>query len=224
MIRIGNVYYFEEKGMIKLGNISLRLSDFPYYLSKFLNYENWGLNTKKREIQGKQLIAADFAKQHLIEFIRNVCKWGNYAGIGGRILKQNDFGFIRASFIEAWRSLNLREPDVLEALIRINRIKHLGTPSFASKHLRFLNPKVCPVLDKKIWRGVNIYPFSPQGYNQFSGDCRHVASILEEKYIINPTARDSGEWFAADVEMAILSYLWPPESRSARVRCRGTNC
>ena len=76
--------------MIKLGNISLRLSDFPYYLNKFLNYRNWGPDTKKREIQGRQLIAVDFAEQYLIDFIREVCRWGNYAGIGGRILKQNE--------------------------------------------------------------------------------------------------------------------------------------
>jgi hypothetical protein len=206
--------------MIRVGNISLRLSDFPYFLKCFL--DNWGSeDTKEREIQGNQLIAVDFMEQHLKNFIREVCRWGNYAGIAGRIINQNDIGKIRSCFIGAWKALNSDNPDVKGAIIRINAIKNLGTPSFASKHLRFLRPQVCPVLDSIIWQGIEKYSFNPKGYEQFSNDCLEIADILKRNGLVNPMERESGKWFAADVEMAIFEYLRSKSGSSlSKIHCR----
>ena len=196
--------------IIKLGKISLSLSNFPYFLKRWL--DKWGSeDTKELEIQGINLIAVDFAEEDLRYFIRQVCRWGNYAGIGGRVLNQNKIDMIRTNFLEAWKALNLSPPNVRRALISINKIKNLGTPSFASKHLRFLMPQVCPVLDSIIWQGVGKYSFDPEGYAEFSRDCLEIASKLHKNLTINPRARETGMWFAADIEGAIFEYLQTKE-------------
>jgi hypothetical protein len=92
------------------------------------------------------------------------------------------------------------------ALHEINRIKHLGRSSFASKHLRFLRPDVCPILDSII-SGMLNYEFNARGYGQLSKDCLRVAKVLQAVGIPNPMHRDQGSWYAADVEMALFAYL-----------------
>lgn len=192
--------------IIRLGKISLRLSDFPNFLNSWL--VKWGAEeTEYLEMQGIHLTAFDFPEEDLKNFIKKVCRWGNYAGIGGRVLNQNDIGMIRENFISACKALNSKHPDIRKAISKINQIKNLGTPSFASKHLRMLQPQICPVLDSIIYKGIAKYPFDPEGYAQFSGDCLEIASNLQKNRIVNPRAREAGKWFAADVEGAIFEYL-----------------
>jgi hypothetical protein len=148
----------------------------------------------------------DFPEQQLKHFVRRVCTWGGYAGIGVRVLNQNPFTKIRAHFRNAVTYLKVDTPDVENALREINHIRGLGTPSFASKHLRFLKPEVCPVLDRIVSSRLR-YSFSPSGYNQLSEDCVKIARALLANQVYNPMIRHNGGWFAADVEMALFAYI-----------------
>jgi hypothetical protein len=94
-----------------------------------------------------RLRQADFPERDLEPFITAACNWGGYAGIGRRILNRNSLPALRDGLREANELLDKQTPDVEGALTRLNRLHSLGSPSFASKHLRFLRPDICPVLD-----------------------------------------------------------------------------
>jgi len=76
------------------------------------------------------LTNAGFPDQQLELFIRGVCSWGGYAGIAGRILKQNSLVDIRAQFVKAANYLVEVEPNPVCSLAAINQITQLRTPSF----------------------------------------------------------------------------------------------
>ena len=161
-----------------------------------------------RELEHKasDLRAAGFPEEQLASFIERVCRFGNFPGIAGKVLKNNKLPEIQRRFRRATDALNSDIPDVQGALREINQIKGLGRPSFASKHLRFLRPDVCPVLDSIISKNLG-YALDRHGYKQFSDDCLRIAETLEQHGVANPMDRESGKWFAADVEMALFTYL-----------------
>lgn len=158
------------------------------------------------EKEAAKLRAVDFSEELLKPFVRHVCIWGGYAGIGSRILKQNPFPKIQVQFRNAVKILESDSPSVGAALSEINRIRGLGTPSFASKHLRFLRPDLCPILDSIVATRLH-YRFGPDGYAQLAQDCLNIADTLQRDNIDNPMKREGGRWYAADVEMALFAHL-----------------
>ena len=180
----------------------LQPSDFTRLVKHHL--DEW-LGTGELEHEASRLRAAGFPEEQLASFIPRVCKWGNYPGIAGKVLKNNDLPMIRGQFIGATNALNSAIPDVQGALRKMKQIYGLGT-SFASKHLRFLRPDVCPVLDSIISNNLG-YASDEHGYKRFSDDCLRIAETLERHGVANPMDRESGKWFAADVEMALFTYL-----------------
>ncbi len=162
--------------------------------------------TATLERQAAELMAAAFPEVDLEQFIRKVCRWGGYAGIGARVIKDNQLHSIRAHFLAAIGHLVAAPPRLADALHEINLIRGLGTPSFASKHMRFLRPDICPILDD-INRQALQYAFTPEGYAELSGDCLYIAAKLLDRRIANPMNRANGRWFAADVEMATFAHL-----------------
>jgi len=170
-------------------------------------------DTRELEHEASDLRAAGFPEEELESFIQGVCKWGNFPAIAGRVLKNNDPLMIRDQFISATNALSSDTPDVQGALREIKQIYGLGT-SFASKHLRFLRPDVCPILDRTISKHLQ-YPLDEYGYKQFSDNCLRIAETLEQHGVVNPMDRESGKWFAADVEMALFQYLREPSSSIA---------
>ncbi len=74
--------------------------------------------------------------------------------------------------------------------------------SFASKHLRFLRPDICPVFDSYLHDALP-YTLDASGYSDFANDCAWLAHQLGANQIPNPRQRAGGVWFAADVEGAI---------------------
>jgi len=163
-------------------------------------------NTPNLELEGFRLKSADFDEQKLGLFIRHVCIWGGYAGIGGRIINQNSMAKISECFRSAMAKLEIDIPNISGALQEINYIRGLGTPSFASKHLRFLRPDICPILDSIISERLG-YSFDRYGYEELTSDCAKTAVLLQSSQIANPRHRDSNQWYVSDVEMAIFSYL-----------------
>jgi len=91
------------------------------------------------------------------------------------------------------------------ALEELNGLDGLGTPSFASKHLRFLRPLTCPVLDA-ILRDCLPYRFNPTGYAEFARDCTEVADALNARGVANPHPERPTRWFVADVEAALFAH------------------
>jgi len=99
--------------MINQGKISLKLSDFTDLVE--LHLRNW-IGTRDLERQAIKLSDIDFEEQQLIRFIRDVCIWGNYAGIAGRVIKQNDINMLREKFKDALNELDHKNPDVSNAI------------------------------------------------------------------------------------------------------------
>jgi hypothetical protein len=189
---------------ISFGQIDISLSEFAGLVERHLEAVS---NTVQLEADASSL-AGNMDAALLDSFIRGVCRWGGYPGIAGRILKQNDVGYLQDRFALALAALNSVGPDAdraRDALVALNGIKGLGTPSFASKHLRFLNPRICPVLDRVIHRNCG-YTFGPNGYSAYAKDCAAVAATLDAAGIPDPFPGRSG-WFAADVDAAIFAHI-----------------
>ncbi|WP_136949081.1 hypothetical protein [Candidatus Methylobacter oryzae] len=160
----------------------------------------------KLEDMATALILKGFSFPEMENYIRSVCRWGNFAGVGGRVIKNNTRKQIQNAFVDAYAHLNTSSPNVSAALSSLNQLHGLGTPSFASKHLRFLNPDICPVYDSILTDKLP-YSFSPTGYSEFSVDCQEIARLLNAAKIANP-ARTTQSWLAADVEAAMFACFY----------------
>lgn len=193
---------YEFGGDIVLG-VALPLARFPALATEHARrFETTGAV----ESLGERLRWADFPEADLESFITAVCAWGGYAGIGRRILNGNSLAAIRDGLREANRFLDAPRLDVGSALARLNSLHSLGTPSFASKHLRFLRPDMCPVMDS-VLRDALPYSFDRDGYAAFARDCVSLADMLKRQGAINPWRRADGVWFTADVEAALYVHF-----------------
>lgn len=186
-----------------LGNVTVPFAEFSRLVERHLRRYR---DTPDLETEGARLRSADFAEQQLESFVRHVCTWGGYPGIGGRIINQNSTANISKCFRSAMTKLESDVPDISNALQEVNRIRGLGTPSFASKHLRFLRPDICPILDSIVSTQLS-YPFNRHGYHALANDCAKIAASLQYNQVENPRHRDGNKWYISDVEMAIFSYL-----------------
>jgi hypothetical protein len=184
---------------------SFAVSKFPGLVRAHLHEV---LCTMTIEAEGLRLVSRGLPRMDLERFIRHVCTWGGYRALAGRIIatKNNHPSTIRDAFTKSVAQLCDKEPRPETALQLISRVKGLGRPSFASKHLRFLSPKFCPTFDSKIAKNFN-YPHNFQGYSEFASDCSTVGAQLKASGIENPMGRDEARWFTSDVEMALFAFL-----------------
>ncbi|WP_415789894.1 hypothetical protein [Deinococcus saxicola] len=121
------------------------------------------------------------------------------------MIKNNSSEDIREHFKAADAQMGKPEPSISNALEYINKIKGFGTPSFASKQLRFLYPQSCPVLDSRMtWLG---YEFTATEYGRFAKDCETLAETLTEQGIENPFPGRPKKWLVSDVDMALFARL-----------------
>jgi hypothetical protein len=192
-----------DEAVIVAGD-SLQPTAFPGLVEYHL--KDIRLDTIELEASARRLIATGFLVSDLEQFISHVCGWGGYAGIAGRIHKHNPPQEVRYRFINAMDALDSDRPDVLSALCELRQIRQLGL-SFASKHLRFLRPDLCPAFDTTLSQWLD-YTLDVCGYKYFSDDCLRIAKVLQRYEVSNPVqGRDTGKWFAADVEMALFSHV-----------------
>jgi hypothetical protein len=176
---------------------------FPELVGKHLQNVR---RTDQLELVGAKLRQDVFTDEALREFIEGVCLWGGRSGIATHIFTRNRPEHVRSQFILAIQILRQSPPDVGSALRCINAIKWLGTPSFASKHLRFLCPEFCPVLDSRI-HDVFGYPFDVSGYQQYAEACLQIALVLERIHSPNPRQRHHERWHVGDIDMALYAWL-----------------
>jgi hypothetical protein len=193
---------YEIGGEIVFG-VALPIARFPALATEHARRFD---TTGTVESLGEQLRRNDFPDAEIEIFITSVCAWGGYAGIGRRILNGNSLPAIRAALREANGFLDAPQPEVGGALARLNGLHSLGSPSFASKHLRFLRPDICPVMDS-VLRDALPYSFDRDGYADFARDCGSLAGLLKRQGAINPWRRADGVWFTADVEAALYVHF-----------------
>jgi hypothetical protein len=181
--------------------VSLPLCRFPHYYARHLAAFTGTLQLQRN---GAALIAGGFPPQLLKQFIVGVCKWGNYPGIGGRVLKRNTTASICSQFANAAAAFATAAP-ASAALSALISLKGFGV-SFASKHLRFLRPDICPILDDQLSRHCG-YLKTPSDYQQFANDCLSIAARLNSAgpSFSLPTG---APWGAADVEMSLFACLY----------------
>jgi len=58
----------------------MELAEFPRFLKLGLTKDS---GTLAIEALGSELVQSDFKVQHIGKFVKEVCKWGHYAGIAG---------------------------------------------------------------------------------------------------------------------------------------------
>jgi len=189
-----------EQGVVFFG-INVDITSFEQLALEHFNNEP---STLKIETLGSSLIDEDFPLAGTHHFVKEVCRWGNYSGIAGRIFEGNADTAIATALRDAVGILGNPQGNVSAALTRVNRLRSLGTPSFASKHLRFLDPCKCPVFDA-VLRQFLPYSFGPDGYALFAADCVRLAKTLTQKRMPNPW-REDGVWRAADAEAALWTW------------------
>lgn len=176
------------------------LPDFPRYVALHLNTVQ---STKEIEHDGIALVESGFNEQLLRNFTEMVHTWGGgyYFYNLPRVLENLSSEY----FASAWKDLNQPRPMVSRALDEITKIRGLGI-SYGSKHLRFLCPEHCPILDSVFAEKLK-YPENSKGYRQLHFDFTQVARELEKNKIPNPMDRPNGRWYVADVDMAVFAYL-----------------
>ncbi|MEL7667270.1 MAG: hypothetical protein AAGU73_03585 [Actinomycetota bacterium] len=185
------------------------LDAFPAVMEQYL------LRTRHTlELEGvaMRLVQRGFPEDDTAHFVRAVCRWGGYPGIAGRVLKSNDAHKIRRALLGAVDALAEGDGHApRRALESINAIRGLGTPSFASKHLRFLDPATCPVLDRLVARNYG-YPLTPHGYELYATDCGNIARALRVAGKANPVPTRTNSWAAADVDAVLFALIksWTP--------------
>jgi hypothetical protein len=187
--------------------IAIPLADFE---GLALRHSQKDINTGEVEAEGRRLVEGGFAPEATEAFVQSVCKWGGYSGIAARVLRLNPPDLIRSRLRDALALIRGAEPDLAGALRAVNGVVALGTPSFASKHLRFLEPRLCPVFDSYL-RECLPYPFDPEGYAAFAADCAALAKELGRRGASNPWPGRRDSWYVADVEASI--YQWARERR-----------
>jgi hypothetical protein len=181
--------------------LAVPLHDFPQLLSDHLKDNP---DTPEIELFGEQLTRTDFPAEKMPEFVTRVCSWGGKQGIRilDRVLISNKPEEISEALRKASSSLAVGR--LAEALTEVCKLKYLKV-SFASKHLRFLRPDICPVFDSVLHAAL---PYTPDetGYSVFAKDCVSLVKALAENQISSPRPRAGGAWFVADVEGAVYVF------------------
>ena len=183
-------------------------------------------HTARVEALGRALVKADFRNPKRDQFIREVCRWGGYAGVAGRVLKRNRAKRRRTQIQSAWEAL--KSEDVAAALGEITALNGLGGVSFASKHLRMLAPDRCVVYDRFLAEVLAPeYRFAGTGvarkrsvqdaYARLCRDFRALAEALEACGVRRP---GGGRWRAADVEAAVFMAVRERAGVVVRVRAQ----
>jgi hypothetical protein len=182
----------------KILNITPKLFDFADMVELHLSTVP---GTRELEIKGQKLKAAGLPENLLKDFIEAVHHWGgsfrNYHKVIGSARPIH--------FTNALKALDASSAQVERALSSLLEINGLGI-SYGSKHLRFLRPDICPILDNIVWENFK-YPWNARGYRLLQVDVMSAAKNLEENAIGNPMNRPNGRWFAADVDMAVFAFL-----------------
>lgn len=141
--------------------------------------------------------------------LADIADWGgNQRGIKQRVQRGNSGDQVKQATTEAIRKLD-SPSNALRAVLSINQ----WGLTYASKTLRFVCPRDYPALDQKLRKAINktllptIYDGNinsmVRGYLRFLELCRKI-----KHQVSVPGPRSAGEWFIADIEMAVFQFVW----------------
>jgi len=198
-------------------------ADFQKFHEKhFLKVED----TRLIENQGKTLLCQKKypSISQLRNFSNQVFSWGGTTGsrVRGKVSKFPDSSS-RLFFLLSFHYIHQKE--FFLAALSVQAIKNLGGKtgglSYASKHLRFLWPERCGVLDSTVEKYLAFsYPTLPKLYlfYIYSNFCVNKADELSKRGLLLgdclPTTPNypvysnaAKPWKAADVDMAVFAKL-----------------
>lgn len=195
----GKLPIFRQAGGIGLYRLLIPIRAFPDLLQAHRADDP---DTSAIEAEAIALATGGFAPGAATAFVRRVCAWGGYHGIGGRVLGRNSPEVIAATLQNAYRLCGDGEP--VEGLGCLTRLSGLGV-SFASKHLKFLAPERAVVLDSVISTKLG-YSLDSVGYREFLADCHALLDAVRAAEIPFPFEGE-GSWRLSDVEMVLFQHL-----------------
>lgn len=127
-------------------------------------------------------IAETTSDNEILSFSESVCKWGGGERVWGNLSRLNDSKTLARSLREWF--LDIRNSESFEHSIEQGiKINGLGV-SFASKHLRMLNPRKYAVLDEVLSTGLG-FALNPKGYQLFMDHLNDFSRINEIHYDIS---------------------------------------
>jgi hypothetical protein len=189
------IHDITQAGQLR-GDVALiEFCDFYFTRSALLSAAYWAqiLEPLTFELiaQGESLAGNPSSPaQQYDDFSRQVCLWGGRAGIFNKL---RDRGHLPK--LHQWLAFAAETDDAYEAISRGVAIPELGV-SFASKHLRFVNPARYATFDSLLAQAAGL-PLDPQGYVEFLGRLQ----VLKE---VNGLDDD-----IATLEMGLFSLIRP---------------
>lgn len=131
-----------------------------------------------------------------LEDLVDIVNWGGgQYGIPVRVKTNNSAD----SIIDATRQTILHLNNPLQAFRDLAPIKQWG-PSYSTKTLRFICPEKYPAFDSYLRDNIKTLP--TKGYMEFIDLCNWFKPRIKEK-----GPRQDGEWFIADIEMALFQFV-----------------
>jgi hypothetical protein len=106
-----------------------------------------------------------------LQFSKQVCEWGGGHRVWGKLIKRHGREILGAELVR-WFELAAQARTPAQAIVPGASMKGLGV-SYASKHLRHLDPTRFAVLDDVIGQGLG-YALNPAGYNLFVADLKRL--------------------------------------------------
>ncbi|BBE11147.1 hypothetical protein HH1059_20180 [Halorhodospira halochloris] len=131
-------------------------------------------------------------REDALKFSEEVCRWGRGMRVWGRLnqhYSQSQLG----EAISSWLSSVRNYDSYIDPISQGVSIRGLGV-SFASKHLRLLDPSRFAVLDSVLSEGLG-YALTPQGYNLFMNDLVKIKNDYLQ------------EWRLCDIEASIFALV-----------------
>lgn len=162
------------------------------------------LTEKLENMGGEYFLKKNLLWSEVKEFIQSVTAWGGVERARGKIFNGDYNNTITNRFQQA--VVHLHNKDIDKALEVLTKIDGFGL-SVATKHLRFLFPQECPVLDS-ILRAKLGYSEDIIGYKELRADLEEIRKQLQKN---NPLRKEiGGKWFLADIEACIFQYFREP--------------
>lgn len=150
-------------------------------------------DTKKTESFGQQF--KNKPKENVLKFSEEVCSWGRGQRVWANLKRLNKDSLENKllNWLNMAININDYNPSEIKKVIKAgDDIPGLGV-SFASKHLRMINPNVFPVLDDVLAKGLG-FALNENGYVLFIKNI----NTFKKQYNIPEYIR------AADIEMVLF--------------------
>jgi hypothetical protein len=172
-IALGNgtfctIHDLTQNGEIRDGVSLIRYCEFDFTRGALLCAAYWSHILEPLTLEliadGKSCVGNQATSiQQYYEFSRRVCLWGGRAGIYNKMESAGQL-----SKLHQWLAFSAKTNDALDAVTKGIAIAGLGV-SFASKHLRFVDPARYATFDSLLAQATGL-PLNPDGYVRFLDD------------------------------------------------------